>query len=239
MCTLTYIPNNTQGFLLTSNRDESVMREPAFTPAIYEHHQTQLMYPKDPQGGGTWILTASNQFTLCLLNGAFERHRPNPPYRQSRGLVVTQFFDYNDAEQFVAEYPFAGIEPFTLVIIHCKSKITIHEVRWDGTSAYVKVIDGTKPQIWSSATLYEPEVIAARKHWFDSFVTTNPHPELQDMLHFHHFGGTGNAVTDLLINRENILRTVSITAVEVYRERITMHYEDIVAGTSSVLKLLG
>lgn len=236
MCTLTYIPNNNQGFILTSNRDESVLREPALPPSIYEHNNIQLMYPKDPQGGGTWILSSSNQFTLCLLNGAFDRHIPNPPYRQSRGLVVTQFFDYNDVERFVAEYPFAGIEPFTLVIIHKQTAINIHEVRWDGTTVHLKTIEGTKPQIWSSATLYEPEVIAARKKWFDEFVLI--HPQLQDMQRFHHFGGSGNAAVDVLINKGTILRTISITAIEANEERTIMHYEDLVDGTSSVLKLL-
>ncbi len=214
--------------MLTSNRDESVLREPAWPPALYTHSNHQVMYPKDPKGGGTWLATSSNHFTLCLLNGAFERHVPNPPYRQSRGLVVTDFFKYNDVDLFVRNYLFTGIEPFTLVMIQHQSVVTIHELRWDGKTVYVKTIDGAQPQIWSSATLYDPEVIAARKEWFADFLTMNIEPGLQDMLSFHHFGGSGDSGTDILMNRNNILRTISITAVKVCETGTYMLYEDIV-----------
>ncbi|MES2778703.1 MAG: NRDE family protein [Bacteroidota bacterium] len=237
MCTLTYIPNNTGGFLLTSNRDESVLREPAFAPAIYEHAKLWLMYPKDPQGGGTWLATSSNHFTLCLLNGAFGRHVHNPPYKHSRGLVVTQFFEYNDVNQFVAEYSFTDIEPFTLVIIHQQSKPTIYELRWDGKEVYIKTVDAEKPQIWSSAMLYEPAVITEREKWFSEFLAVNPQPQLPDMLNFHHFGGKGDAATNVLMNRNNILRTISITAIEVRETGTYMHYEDLISSTLSVCNL--
>lgn len=238
MCTLSYIPYNTGGFILTSNRDESVLREPALPPAVYPHQAFEVLYPKDPKGGGTWLASSSNQFTLCLLNGAFEKHIQHPPYRQSRGLVVTGFFDYNNVNDFVRDYSFTCIEPFTLIIIQHQLQLTIYELRWNGETVFMKIIDGTKPQIWSSVTLYEPEVIAARQNWFDDFLAVNAQPTLHDMLHFHHFGGVGNSATNILMNRDHILRTVSITAVTVSETETCMFHEDLIAEKQTERSLI-
>jgi hypothetical protein len=226
MCTLSYIPLPSGGFLLTSNRDERVAREPALPPAIYLHNDLQLMYPRDPQGGGTWIVAASNQFTLCLLNGAFAKHRADPPYVKSRGLVVTQFFDYRTVPYFMEQYNFVGIEPFTLVIIDHHAAVRIDEIRWDGKTVFHQQIETTKPRIWSSVTLYEPAVIAEREQWFVDFLKQTPEPQLHDLLHFHHFGGKGDSQTAILMNRENVLKTVSVTAVKVCKKESYMLYEE-------------
>lgn len=238
MCTLSYLPKNEGGFILTSNRDESVLREPALPPTIYNRKEIRVLYPKDPQGGGTWLATSATRFTLCLLNGAFTRHTPNPPYRQSRGLVVTDFFDFQDAEQFVKEYSFNGIEPFTLVIIQHLSDIIMHELRWDGNTVFLKKINASKPQIWSSVTLYDAPVIAARKQWFDDFLAKNVQPTWLDMLRFHHFGGAGDTNTSLLMNRNNGLCTVSITSIQVNDTKAEILHEDMVSSILSDFQLL-
>jgi len=36
MCTVTYLPLADNRFILTSNRDEGVMRKPALMPEVYE-----------------------------------------------------------------------------------------------------------------------------------------------------------------------------------------------------------
>jgi hypothetical protein len=238
MCTLTYIPETNNGFLLVSNRDESIAREPALAPEMYLHNGIAVVYPKDTQAGGTWLATAANGFTLCLLNGAFERHLRKPPYRHSRGLVVTGFFNYNDVDVFLTEYDFEGIEPFTLVIIQRTDEQTrIREIRWDGASVYHKEIDGLKPNIWSSATLYDKEVIAEREKWFHHFLVQQPHPDLNDMLQFHHFGGTGDERNDLLMNRDNVLQTISITGIKSCHAGTFMHHEDLLTHTFSVKEI--
>jgi hypothetical protein len=233
MCTLTYIPKQDVGFILTSNRDESIFRLPALPPTIYLHNGVSVMYPKDTQAGGTWVAVSENRFTLCLLNGAFVKHKHEPPYKHSRGLVVTDFFNYNDVAVFLKEYDFSGLEPFTLVIIESATECSIHEIRWDGQAHFYATKDLGHPQIWSSASMYEDEVVLEREKWFNHFLESNPDPTTDDMLQFHHFGG-GHDENRLLMNRNNILKTISITGITHYLTRATVHHENLLTGELSV-----
>jgi hypothetical protein len=229
MCTLSYIPK-ADGFLLTSNRDESVNRLPALPPMVYTHNGIAVMYPKDTQAGGTWLAVAENRFTICLLNGAFHKHHHNPPYRHSRGLVVTDFFTYNDISAFKEKYTVEGLEPFTLVVIESGFPINVHEIRWDGAQVFAKTVDASIPQIWSSATLYDAEVIVEREKWFHQFLADKPNPSPEDMLHFHHFGGGQNEQNRLLMNRNNILRTISITGIQHLLTKAVLHHENLLTS---------
>jgi uncharacterized protein with NRDE domain len=79
MCVLTFVPKGEQNFILTNNRDEATARPKAIPPQAYQIGNTDVFMPKDALAGGTWIATSDN-FTLCLLNGAFENHKHQPPY---------------------------------------------------------------------------------------------------------------------------------------------------------------
>jgi uncharacterized protein with NRDE domain len=73
MCVLTFVPNTDFGYILTNNRDENSVRPKAIPPRKYKIGNSAIYFPKDAHAGGTWI--AQNQsYTLCLLNGAFEKH---------------------------------------------------------------------------------------------------------------------------------------------------------------------
>ncbi len=123
MCTVTYLPLQDNGFILTSNRDETILRKSALPPAKYTIHNKCVVFPKDQQANGTWIATSPRSYTLCLLNGAFEKHTPNTSYKKSRGLALLDFFHYANANDFIDKYDFKGIEPFTMLIIKGNNKI--------------------------------------------------------------------------------------------------------------------
>ena len=128
MCTVTFLPKGENGYILTSNRDETPKRA-ASPPQAYDVHGIAVTFPKDPLAGGTWIACDKQRFTLCLLNGAFEKHSHRPPYALSRGLMLLDFFKYNDAESFQIGYDFEGIEPFTLIIVDSSAALKIYELR--------------------------------------------------------------------------------------------------------------
>lgn len=224
MCVLTYIPTENNGFILTSNRDEAVSREPAIPPRKYHLHGQNVFFPKDPKGGGTWI-ASSGKITLCLLNGGVAKHIPQPPYRHSRGKIIIDFFTYNCLENFVANYDFSGIEPFTLVVINSNNGVKINELRWDGTQIFTKEIDKTKPQIWSSVTLYSPQVIAMREQWFTDFLEQPINPE--NVLNFHQNGGNGDEQNAIRVNRNNVLKTISTTQFVINNKAFSIYYEDL------------
>lgn len=228
MCTVTYLPGGNNKFILTSSRDEQVLRKKAFPPQKYLIDQHAVYYPRDMQAGGTWIATSESSFTLCLLNGAFQKHVHQPPYSKSRGIMLLDFFKFNDVNVFTAGYDFNGIEPFTLLLLDNASHLQLYELRWDGNSTELKEISSIEPAIWSSVTLYEPEVIAQREEWFREWLKHNDGNNQDAIVKFHETGGVGNKSIDLLMNRDNLLRTLSITSVSNTGSEKLMKYKDVV-----------
>jgi Transport and Golgi organisation 2 len=225
MCVLTYLPTPS-GFIFTSNRDESVVREAAIPPRKYEIEGRYVFFPKDPLGGGTWI-GGCDTFTLCLLNGGFEKHISTPPYRHSRGKVILDFYKYLDVEIFLQKYNFDNIEPFTLVIINRYNSLIINEIRWTGKEVFSKKLSANEARIWSSVTLYTPQIIQERERWFDIFLQENPNYTADDILKFHHFGGNGDVRNNIKMNRENKLKTLSVTQFSIDSENFVVRYEDL------------
>jgi len=226
MCTVTYIPHE-KGILLTSSRDEQVIRPPAEIPAWYRHDEVQLLYPRDPQGGGTWIAVNRYGSAAVLLNGAFEKHTPQPPYRMSRGVMAPGILCSEDPPSKVYELDFSGIEPFTLVLWH-NPVLTVY--RWDGRQLYTEHPDIQQAHIWSSATLYDPAMAEMRRGWFRDWLTEKPVRDLDGIFSFHREGGNGDTACSIQMNRNGVLRTVSITGLDLQPAGMEMRYLDTVQG---------
>ena len=232
MCTVSFLPSHDR-IWLTSNRDEHVLRAPASLPEVHEYASGKLLYPVDGKAGGTWVALHSNGNAMILLNGAYRRHVPQYPYRQSRGLVFLKIFDSADPKTAFEQVLLQDTEPFTLVIWHDGK---LWEARWDGSDKYVMPCAVNLPHIWSSVTLYDEEVRAKRREWFAAWQKKHPHPATEDLLHFHEFAGEGDEYNSLRMNRDGKLLTVSITCIEIMKDNATMHYKDLNAGLFSVNK---
>jgi len=223
MCTVTYIFSGDKIYL-TSNRDEKALRTQALPPRFYIHNDVQLIYPKDQDAGGTWIAMNENGNAAVLLNGAFTKHASAPPYRKSRGLVFLDIAKSRRPFDYFLSIDLENIEPFTLVLFQ---QNILHECRWDATNKYYKELDIKRNHIWSSTTLYDDEVIETRKLWFVKWLKKNPQPAEKDILKFHQFAGDGNKNTNLLMNRDGIVYTVSITGIELSENLAIMRYLDL------------
>jgi len=219
MCTITYLPLSSSSFILTSNRDEGRYRKIALPPDKYAVHGVDVYFPKDMDAYGTWF-AAAKKFTLCIMNGAFHPHQHNPPYRLSRGIMLLDFFLYNNVHDFV-----------TLLIFEQSAETTIHEIRWDEKQIYTAIKDATVPLIWSSAQLYPKEVILQREEWFAAWLQANKEFTMDRIINFHKTGGTGDSNTDLLMNRDGKVFTVSITSVLRSNNENIMRYEDMISKT--------
>lgn len=230
MCTVTYIPVGRSEFVLTSSRDEHVIRLPALEPRIYQVYESRVAFPKDCQSQGTWIVTDEGIFTLCLLNGAFNKHERRPFYRQSRGLVLLDFFKYNHIENFLHNYNFTDIEPFTLLLFETKKETRLIEAKWDGEVIHSKPLSSDKPGIWSSATLFSSEVISSREKWFSEFLDEHKKDAAENILHFHEFGGGHGDSNSVMMNRDNMVKTVSITSIKRYTTNSVIAYKDVITG---------
>lgn len=222
MCTVTFIPVRDKLYI-TSNRDEKHWRSNALPPAIHAGQLGNLLFPQDGDAGGTWIAAHENGNAIVFLNGGFVRHTPQPPYRKSRGLVLLDLLNTADPVRHFKETQLGGIEPFTAVVWTGQ----LFECRWDGEKKHMTQLPASEPHIWSSATLYDEEVVAKRKSWFNKWLQKHPTPTPNDILHFHQFTGDGDAHNDLRMNRNGQVFTVSVTLLALTDELTRMHYLDL------------
>jgi len=223
MCTVTFIPGNEKVFI-SSNRDEKHWRAAAIKPALYKLNSGNILFPKDADAGGTWFAVHENGSAIVFLNGGWQKHIPNPPYRKSRGLVLLDFAGQESPLSAFIETDLHNIEPFTAIIWQDNQ---LFECRWDGMEKYQQQMDENLPHIWSSVTLYDEQTIARRKYWFEEWLKKNPQPLQADILLFHQFTGDGDKHNDLLMNRNNIVFTVSITSAAFTNETVSMKYIDL------------
>lgn len=207
MCTVSFVKSG-EKVIVTSNRDESVIRTKAIPPKEYILNNKKIIFPKDPKAGGTWYAIDQVGTIIVLLNGANQKHQPTPPYRKSRGLIVLDIISSPSAIDEWTNLNLQNIEPFTLVLFQNKQ---LYQLRWDGLLKDKTALDADKNHIWASATLYSDEIRAKRKELFDSFLEKKQLPTEVDLYQFHRYTDSENNQNGLIINRNDSLKTLSIT----------------------------
>lgn len=226
MCTVSFI-NSSETVIITSNRDEKVLRPSAIPPKSYTCNGKNIMYPKDPKAGGTWFVVDANGTVLVLLNGGIVKHEHQFLYRKSRGLIALDIICSTSPKDFWHEINLEDIEPFTLVLYQDKK---LYELIWDGLIKRASQLDETKNHIWSSVTLYPEEIRKKRSSWFANFLKDKKEITALDMLGFHKNTEGDDSENGLIINRENTLKTLSITQVIVSQNKSIIDYHDLVTA---------
>ncbi len=238
MCTVTFIPSST-GFYLTSSRDEKASRK-TILPHTYNIDGIDLIFPKDELAGGTWIASDTNGRTACLLNGAFVNHQKQKHYKKSRGLILLESFKNKNAIVFSDQTDLVNVEPFTLLMLdYSLGQLTsFYELKWDGEKKYLIKLNHHMNQIWSSATLYKPEIVKARKELFYEWV--NKHQDLADKLihNFHKQKHGLNESDDILMKGKDDLMTLSISQVYLKNREAFFNYFDIVNNANCKVELI-
>ena len=159
MCTVSFIPLTSDGFVFTSNRDENPKRA---ANAMQELSivEKSLYFPQDTHANGSWfVFSNTNQF-VCILNGAFNPHIPKEGYKMSRGKMALDFFKYKDYKSFINGFEFEGMEPFTFIIF---DQGVLVELRWDEIKLHIKELSDSEVHLWSSSTLYPSSWQVERK----------------------------------------------------------------------------
>ena len=228
MCTVSFVPAGDKLFI-AHNRDEKNIRPRAIEPRQYRVNGHELLFPRDTLAGGSWLAVNAFGAVAVLLNGAFVKHNPQPPYRKSRGLVLLDIIAAEDVYRCWEHIALQGIEPFTVVLWN---NGRLYEGRWDGLQKHTVELDALLAHTWSSATLYSNDIIALRQQWFARWRQQHPQPALQDMVQYHLFGGDGDRHNDLRMNRNNSMLTVSITAMELCADQCRVQYLDLQNNTA-------
>jgi hypothetical protein len=229
MCTVTFIPSGNH-FFFTSSRDERVERAIAAFPELNEIKGQSVLFPRDLPAGGSWIAVHESGNTAVLLNGAIRAHRPQPPYRKSRGLILLDIISNSSPVDAFEKSDFNRIEPFTVILFEDKNLLS---GKWDGKTKRLESLNNRIPHIWSSVTLYDRDTIKKREGWFNKWLSNNPNPSVADIIRFHQQGGDGDPVNDLLMNRAGKLFTNSISSVRLSPETAAFRYVDLRGGKTA------
>lgn len=230
MCTVSYVPTGDHNFILTSNRDENperITHFPGEKSTIVVSNT--IVCPKDSKAGGTWIAMSENGRVACLLNGAFVKHKHEPPYRLSRGLILLDYFSYGSAGEFANMVALNEIENFTLVMVE---NSRLFELRWDGSQKYFVELDATKPYLWSSCTLYDDSTAEAKYVKFINWISLNPQLHPQAMAHFHGFNNPEGFILD-----RPLVKTVSITTISKSSSSFEMCYHDLLTNQDVIQQI--
>ncbi|MFV8327436.1 NRDE family protein [Flavobacterium sp. ZS1P14] len=224
MCTVSFV-NVNDTVIITSNRDEKIIRPSAIPPKEYTINGKNVIFPKDPKAGGTWFVVDANGTVLVLLNGADEKHKVALPYSKSRGLVVLDIIGRPSPKDFWDEIDLENIEPFTLVLFQNGA---LFQLQWNGNQKEITSLDSRKNHIWSSSTLYPTAIREQRSKWFYSFLDANQEISEMEMLRFHRYTEEKNQENGLIINRNDELKTLSITQYVMKKNKVAILHCDLI-----------
>ncbi len=231
MCTVSFIPHTFNGnFVLTSNRDEDA-RRPTIAPIIYDLENVQLAFPKDEISGGSWIAINNKSKINCLLNGGIGFHKKQEHHTISRGTILIDLTKSAlSTEDFFQDKKLHNVEPFTIVSIQQQQGkvIDLAEVIWDGTNKHFRSFDTKQPHIWSSAQLYSDEQKELRRKWFADFIADNQSTLTKDkVIGFHSGNHSEDVGINVIMQRGDVLKTVSITQITSEDGCLKMSYSDL------------
>jgi len=197
---------------LVHSRDERHGRSPADPPAWRDAGRgRRAIWPRDPDGGGTWIAARDDGLVLAIMNV-----NPTPPPAQessrlrSRGAIIPALIeaDLEEIEGQMVEMNAAAFAPFRLVA----TLSTTPEIRswtWRGTGNVKRAVAAT-PACWATSGLGD-EAVAPRLELFEEMLARDPMPETQDAFHRHRWHDRPEI--SVLMERADA-RTVSITTVD-------------------------
>lgn len=231
MCTVSYIPNTSEKkFVLTSNRDEDA-RRPTTAPMLYDFDNVQLVFPKDEISGGSWIATSNKGKINCLLNGGIGFHQKQDYHTISRGTILIDLTKSElSTRDFFLKKELHNVEPFTIVAIQQQDgkDVDLTEVIWDGSVKHFRNLDTSEPHIWSSAQLYSQEQKELREKWFADFISYNQAILTNDkVIDFHSSSHSEDVGVNVIMQRGDDLKTVSITQVISENHTLKMSYSDL------------
>ncbi|RDI58471.1 NRDE family protein [Flavobacterium glaciei] len=226
MCTVSFVAKN-DTIIITSNRDEKTGRPSAIPPRNYTINGKNLIFPKDSKAGGTWFVANDEGAILVLLNGADEKHKVQLPYRKSRGLIVLDLISSLSPKDFWTEIDLDNIEPFTLVLFQNNA---LFQLRWNGNKKETTPLDIHQNHIWSSSTLYSLSIREKRAEWFHTFMEGNSEISESKMHDFHRYTEEENDENGLVINRNNEMKTLSITQAVIKKNNVTILHYDLIAN---------
>jgi hypothetical protein len=222
MCTVSVVPTN-RSLVFTFNRDEQPTR---YTDVFVQETKLAnktIFYAKDSKKGGSWFAVDSLGNIAMLFNGAFVTHTKQEQYTQSRGAILLDVISADHIIQQFEKIDLTDVEPFSMVVYENE---TLQRLTWDGARKTAVDLNTSKEHIFSSATLYTPDVFLRRLNWLYSYLDTHT-ASAKNMLHFHANYKADDTQNGLIINRPQGCQTLSISQAEITKNAIILKHIDL------------
>ncbi len=223
MCTVSYVYSSGK-VIITSSRDEKTERPTAVKPLLYCLNNKKINFPKDPKAGGTWFAVDEHANVAVLLNGADKKHMPDRVYSKSRGLVLLNIISSKSPIEEWSLISLHDIEPFTIVLLEANK---LYQLRWNGIQKQTKSLSAVHNHIWSSATLYAPEIQKQREDWFAEFIRGKSAVTENDMQGFHLDADKDDVENGLVMNGNDRFKTFSVTQTMIEGNKVKMFHIDL------------
>ena len=163
MCTLTWNRPASGELEIFFNRDELKTRPIAEVPSRHEVDGISFLSPRDPRGGGTWMLANEYGLVVCLLN-KWELQGRSIADPRSRGQLVWSLANLISVDEVESRLDFLeNYHAFTLVVF---SKTGDRCWQWDESSLHA----GEVPEFLTSSSFRFEEVSRERAACFTSHV---------------------------------------------------------------------
>lgn len=183
----------------------------------------------DGEAGGTWIGLNESGGIVILLNGGFAKHERKERYRHSRGIIVPAMLEYTDPVAYWNTCDLHDIEPFSIVAFANKK---LYHFVWTGNEKHSIQPDPLKPHIWSSSTLYDVPAKNYRLKLFNEFTHSGKTWSKESLLEFFRTATSGDPMNGFIMNRDESVKTCSISMVELHYNKAGFEYHDLLTGTT-------
>jgi Transport and Golgi organisation 2 len=226
MCTVSFVATKTE-YIFTFNRDENIGRTTPIFNAQKNVGFKNMHYAKDVKAGGTWFVVDDAGSIAMLFNGAFVKHDKALNYTKSRGIILLELFACIDCLVAFEQYDLLGVEPFSIILFQ---KNILYRLVWNGTSKSIIILPTNQPHIFSSATLYGHTVAQNRKQWLLNYLEKNKVIDKDVVLNFHKNTYIDDKENGLIINRNNITCTLSISQAVITRQQILVRHFNLITN---------
>lgn len=223
MCTLTFIPEKKNEFLLAMNRDESRDRPRACAPAVFNREGIHVVHPFEPSGG-TWVATNSYGNSFALLNWYSVKSSIAPETARSRGFQVRDVSIARSPAECEEKLNAGMLEktlPFRMVGFFLNQQ-DIVEWRWDGQKLE-NLEFGWEQNMWASSGFDEVGAQRKRRIALENLEHPQNATTTQFLRKFHSSHEPEPGPFSVCMHRDDA-ETVSYTEIETTGNKSELRY---------------
>lgn len=230
MCTLSWTALGGVSATVFFNRDERRSRAVGQPPSPGKTGDVRWLAPRDPDGGGTWLLASERGLVLALLNWYESKAVPEPAYPRTRGelpVLLAEAEDPADALEGLRSLDLAPYRPF-----HLAALMPGHAVRlasWNGCELTARE---SLPLPVTTSSFDTESVLAARRETFHRMGATEPDPPAALLAKIHRQHDPARGAHSVLMHRPDA-RTQSLSRIDLGPAEISFAYTPVDADTGT------